>query len=72
MKAALSRGPGEGGWGRRAKLPEIVKMTSETVINERLLPVLVDTMPNQNFTLGISSLLPVRSVHGRELLTSVI
>ena len=64
---------GRGGvGGGREKLPEVVKMTSETVINERLLPVLVDTMPNQNFTLGISSPLAVRSVHGKELLTSVI
>lgn len=28
-------GRGGGRWGRRVKLPEIVKMTSETVINKR-------------------------------------
>ena len=36
IKAALKREEkGAGRWGRRVKLPEIVKMTSETVINKR-------------------------------------
>ena len=36
IKAALKREEkGAGWWGRRVKLPEIVKMTSETVINKR-------------------------------------
>ena len=36
IEAALKREEkGAGQWGRREKLPEIVKMTSETVMNKR-------------------------------------